>query len=96
MIMFFLLSASWRTWFHSVATFLKTKTRKNSHNHMFMYGFYYLPSADLLIKGLEKININIYILKIELGAWVGSCHCAFSTNMLGNTCYFLVWKIMLW
>ena len=28
MIMFFLLSASWRTWFHSVAAFIKTKTCK--------------------------------------------------------------------
>jgi hypothetical protein len=24
----------------------------------------------------------IFFKKIELGAWVGSCHCAFSTHML--------------
>lgn len=97
MIMFFLLSASWRTWFHSVAAFIKTKTCKIHIIICLCMGFITYP----VLTFDQRVRKNKYkYIYIFLKNWVGCLGwklplCIFHSHV-GNTCYFLVWKIMLW
>ena len=93
MIMFFLLSASWRTWFHSVAAFLKTKTCKIHIIICLCMGFITYPVLTFYQR-VRKIDI-FFKTKLSWGLGWELPLCIFHSNV-GNTCYFLVWKIMLW
>ena len=81
---FFLLSASWRTWFHSVAAFLKTKTCKIHIIICLCMGFITYP----VLTFDQRVRKNKYIFFKKL-SWVLGLEAAIVHFPL--TC----WKYML-